>query len=121
MLLPFKRQKKSLIPLVDSRFLLNYNFHIATMQILNQIRLTRGAQTSLFIIRYDQYNMVRGRRSAIFLGHKSGLTTKSKDYENNTIRSPKADSNKATSNGKGKFSEPGSACWLSWTLSNLDW
>ncbi|CAI7615551.1 unnamed protein product [Penicillium pancosmium] len=70
------------------------------MQILNQIRLTRGAEKSLLIIRFGQYNMTRSKRSAIFIRHKSGLAIKSKDHHNNTISSPKADPNKATSNSK---------------------
>jgi len=76
-------------------------FHIATMQILIQMRLTRGAQTSLLVSRCHQYNMARTTRSAIFVQHKSkGLATNTKDHENDTKRSPKVDANKADSNSK---------------------
>jgi hypothetical protein len=97
-------------------------FHIATMQILNQMRLTRGAPTSLLVSRCRQDNMARTTRSPIFLQHESkGLATNTKDHENDTKRSSKADPNQADSNSKGKYSEHCSALLLSWTLCNSDW
>ncbi|KAJ6001056.1 hypothetical protein N7481_001465 [Penicillium waksmanii] len=71
------------------------------MQILNQMRLTRGAPTSLLVSRCRQENITRTTRSAIFLQHESkGLATNTKDHENDTKRSSKADPNQADSNSK---------------------
>jgi hypothetical protein len=62
------------------------------MQILNQIKLTQGARTSLSVSRYRQYNMALAARMSIFLQDQSkGLATNTKGHENDAIRSPKAD------------------------------
>jgi hypothetical protein len=88
------------------------------MQILNQIKLTQGARTSLSVSRYRQYNMALAARMSIFLQDQSkGLATNTKGHENDAIRSPKADPDgSAHSNSKGTYDEAGSGCWLFWSL-----
>lgn len=77
--------------------------------------LTRGARTSILIIRYCQHNMARPAGMATFIHDKHrGLATKTEGYGNDATRSPAADSNEDHSNSKGKYNKPGSTYRLSW-------